>query len=144
MAPSPDPRRLGLPRSARDDHGAAFYLALPREALQLRLSGLPQSGRSGRHLEIAKARGNRSSTHGRLHDGSRSQRQRTGLPTSRLHLFLRRRHSRIAIACLPPALLSLIEIPGASGRKHKSWLLFTLNSKLSTPIHKYDDVLNGL
>jgi len=41
MAASAYPRGLGLPRSARLDHGAAIHFALSREALQFWLSGVP-------------------------------------------------------------------------------------------------------
>src|SRR6266513_3661181 len=50
MAAPAYPRGLGLPRSTGDDHGAAIYFPLPREALQLWLSGVPQPRGSGRTL----------------------------------------------------------------------------------------------
>jgi len=37
-----DPRGLGIPRSGGDDHGAAVYVAISREAVQLWVSGLPE------------------------------------------------------------------------------------------------------
>ena len=53
MAAPPHPRGLGLPRPAHHDHAGALHLALPRQALQLRLSRLPQPGRPAGHLETA-------------------------------------------------------------------------------------------
>ena len=69
MAAPPHPRRLGLSRSARDDHGRALHLALSRQALQLRLSRLPESRRPGRHLDAsAPGRDRRHLTEGMMMD----------------------------------------------------------------------------
>src|SRR6266446_1849199 len=87
MAAPEDPRGLGLPRSSGDDHGATIYFALPREALQLWLSGVPEPGRSGGTLETFEAGRNWRATHGRLHDGPRSERERASLSSSGLHVF---------------------------------------------------------
>ena len=38
MAAPAHPRRLGLPRPSVDDHAGALHIALPGQALQLRLS----------------------------------------------------------------------------------------------------------
>ena len=46
MAASPHPRRLGFPRSAHHDDAGAFHFALSRQTLQLRLSRVPEPGRS--------------------------------------------------------------------------------------------------
>ena len=53
MAASPIARGLGLSRSAHHDHAGALHFALPRQALQLRLSGVPEPGRPAGHLETA-------------------------------------------------------------------------------------------
>src|SRR5207247_3676421 len=88
-------RRLGIPRSAGDDHGAAIHFALPWKALQLRLSGVPESRGSSRDLETIEARRNRRATDRRLHDGPGSKRQCSYISTPGLHVFLRRGCSRI-------------------------------------------------
>ena len=54
VAAPPHPRRLGLPRSANDDHAGALHLALSRQALQLRLPGLPESRRSAGLFELLR------------------------------------------------------------------------------------------
>ena len=48
VAASPHSRRLGFSRSAHHDHAGAVHFALSRQALQLRLSRVPESRRSGR------------------------------------------------------------------------------------------------
>src|SRR6266567_6402622 len=115
MAAPAYPRGLGLPRSAGDDHGSAIHIALPWEALQLWLSGVPESGGSSRALEATEAGRDWRPTHGRLHDGSRSERERAGLSSSGLHLlFFRRIQRTIALGgrhrsrrCLEPCNASI-------------------------------------
>src|SRR6267142_5585580 len=87
-------RGLGIPRSAGDNDGAAIHFALSREALQFWLPGVPKSRGPGSNLEIIEARRNRRATDGRLHDGPGGQRERAGFPSSRLHVFQRRRRTR--------------------------------------------------
>ena len=45
VAAPPHPRGLGLPRSADHHHARPLHVAVPRQALQLRLPGVSQSGR---------------------------------------------------------------------------------------------------
>src|SRR5258708_26292306 len=90
MAAPPHPRGLGTPRSARADHGSAFYVAVSRQALQLRISGLPRPGRSGGTVEAPAPRRDRRTTHRRNDDGSGSERERAGVSPPRLHLLQRR------------------------------------------------------
>src|SRR6266403_595176 len=89
MAAPAHPRGLGLPRPARDDHGPEIYVALPRKTVQLRVSGVSESRRSSWTLETTEAGGNWCSANGRIHDGSRSECQRTRFPSSGLHLLFR-------------------------------------------------------
>ncbi|SRR5258706_8096242 len=102
MAAPADSRGLGIPRSAGDDHGAEVYVSLSREALQLRVSGLPKSGRSGGALEIVATGRNRGATDGRIHDGSGSKRERAGVPSSGLHVFFWRGRCRITCMLVIP------------------------------------------
>src|SRR5260370_20805265 len=97
---------LGIPRSAANDHGAAIYFAVPRAALQLWLPGVPESRRSGRTLEAIEAGRDWRATHGRLHDGSRSERERAGLPSSRLYALLCRRRGG-TLSCKPMVIFGL-------------------------------------
>src|SRR6266481_6903799 len=94
MAAPEDPRGLGLPRSSGDDHGATIHIALPREALQLWLSGVRESGGSGRTLEATEAGRDWRAAYRRLHDGPRGKRERTGISSSGLRVLLRRRFRR--------------------------------------------------
>src|SRR6266851_6251332 len=94
MAASAYSRGLGLPRSAGDDHGAAIHIALPWEALQLWLSGVPESGGSSRALEATEAGRDWRATYRRLHDGPRSERERASISSSGLHVLLRKRSQR--------------------------------------------------
>src|SRR5215472_18187983 len=87
MVASADPRGLGIPGPAGDDHGAAVCFALSRETVQLRLSGLPGPGRSGGHLEAAAAGGDWRSINRGLHDGPGSERERIGVSPPGLHLL---------------------------------------------------------
>src|SRR6266699_708122 len=104
MAAPEDPRRLELPRSAGDDDGATIYFALPREALQLWLSGVPESGGSSRALEATEAGRDWRATYRRLHDGPRSERERTGVSSSGLHVLLRKRFQRqLSVDCKRPS-----------------------------------------
>ena len=48
MAAPADSRGLGFSRSAGDDDAGAVYFAISRQALQLRVSGVSESGGSGR------------------------------------------------------------------------------------------------
>src|ERR1700731_1277493 len=89
MAAPAYPRGLGLSRSTGDDHGAAIYLRLPREALQLWLSGVPEPRRSGRTLDVIETGRDRHSAYGRVHDGSGSERECIGVSPSGLHLLFR-------------------------------------------------------
>src|SRR5947209_2055204 len=88
MAAPAYPGGLGIPRSAGNDHVPAICFALPREALQLWISGLPEPGRSGWTLETIETGGDWRSTYGGLHDGPRSERKRAGVSSSGLHVFL--------------------------------------------------------
>src|SRR5216683_6080802 len=94
MAAPEDPRGLGLPRSAGNDHGATIYFALPREALQLWLSGVRESGGSGRTLEATEAGRDWRAAYRRLHDGPRGERERASISSSGLHVLLRKRSQR--------------------------------------------------
>src|SRR6266481_2080720 len=89
MAAPAHPRGLGLPRSTGDDHGAAIYFAISREALQLWLSGVPEPRRSGGALGAIEAGRDRHSPYGGLHDGSGSERECIGVSPSGLHLLFR-------------------------------------------------------
>src|SRR5216683_2965398 len=100
MAASAHSRGLGLPRSAGDDHGAAIHIALPRKALQLWLSGVPESGGSSRALEATEAGRDWRATYRRLHDGPRSERERAGVSPSGLHLLFRGGRGRILAAVM--------------------------------------------
>ena len=68
-----------------------FTSQISRQALQLRLPGLPQSGRSAGRVEAAAARRYRRASDRGHDDGARGQRQRPGLPPSRLRLLHGRR-----------------------------------------------------
>src|SRR5690349_18222185 len=91
MAAQTYPRRLGLCRPDRSDNAGALYLSLPRQALQLRLSRVPQPRRPAGTLETHQPRRDRHPAHRRHDDGPRSKRQRHGLPSPRLRLFHRSR-----------------------------------------------------
>ena len=81
----------GFPDPPAMTHAGAIHLALSRQALQLRLSGVPESGRPGRDLDApAPGRDRRAFDRGN-DDGSGSERQRAGVPSSRLHLLFRGR-----------------------------------------------------
>jgi antitoxin ParD1/3/4 len=91
VAASANPGRLGLSRSAGDDHARAVHIAISRQALQLRLPGVPQPGGSDEALPLTPAGGDRSASNGRFHDGAGSQRLGAGVPSPRLRLLQRRR-----------------------------------------------------
>src|SRR5206468_6689478 len=60
-------RRLGIPRSARNDDGATVHVALSRQAIQLWISRVSGPGRSGGHLEIVETGRDRDWTDRRVH-----------------------------------------------------------------------------
>src|SRR5260370_21543888 len=96
MAALAHSRGLGICGFAGDDHGAAIYFALPREALQLWISGVPESRRSSRDVGIIEAGRDRRATYGGLHDGSRGECERAGVSSPGLHVLQRpRRTGRI-------------------------------------------------
>src|SRR5713226_5903074 len=100
-------RGLGIRRSAGNDHGAAIYFALPREALQFWLSCMSKSRGSGRAVEAIEAGRDWRAAYGRVHDGSGSERERAGVPSSGLHVFQRRGRPRRLIS-LPSGIETLI------------------------------------
>ena len=87
MAAPAHPRGLGLSRSADDHHEGPLHLALSRQALQLRLSGVSEPGRSAGAVQAARARRDRRESDRGHDDGARGQRQRAGVPASRLRLL---------------------------------------------------------
>ena len=62
VATPPHPRGLGLPRLAYPHHARSLHLEVSRQALQLRLSRLPQPGRSKGPVELAAPRKTSAST----------------------------------------------------------------------------------
>ena len=87
VAAPPHPRRLGLPRRAHRHHARSLHLQVSRQALQLRLSGLSQPGRSAGRVETASARRYRRAVDRRHDDGAGGQCERHRLPPSRLRLL---------------------------------------------------------
>ena len=96
-------RRLGLPRSARDRRSQRPALgALPRQALQLRLSRLSGPRRPARAVRGAAAGGDRRRAHRGRHDGPRGERLGDRLPPPR-RAVLRRVRRRLPFSRSEPA-----------------------------------------
>ena len=64
--------------------------AVPRQAVQLRLSRVPESRRSAGHLAVVEPGRHRRPADRRIHDGTGGERQRARLPSSRLLVFRNR------------------------------------------------------
>ena len=77
----------GFPDPPDDDDAGAIHVPLSRQAVQLWLSGVPESGRSAGALETAAAGGDRRDADRGHDDGPRSERQRARLPSSGLHVL---------------------------------------------------------
>ena len=87
VAAPADSRGLGLPRPAGAHHARPLHVEVSRQALQFRLSGLPQPGRPAGPLHSAPPRRHRRATHRRHDDGPRSQRERAGIPPPGLRVL---------------------------------------------------------
>src|SRR5438128_1212848 len=81
---------VGFPRPAGDDDDGSLQGELPREAIFVRLSGVPPAGGSADPLPRPPARGDRRRADRRLHDGSGGERLRRRLPPPRRDVLQRR------------------------------------------------------